>query len=299
MSGPAVRGRSLQWDSAGPPLSGPNLSGACSGVTDQLIPGGIAAPPSAGKRPRAKVEVDRWFRPVRAPTRGRGRPRRRPKCLQEDCQHPALGSATSGLRPDWRPRPAPGRLQGWRGGVQNAQLPMQSRFSRSGLGPRWATRSFARGDRNVAIGVVPSGPPRSPKRSSARCAVSARREMVSLRLDRLVRISHQRALNGQYAGPAINSATVAGTTGAGRRPNAAGLATDPQKLQPTTAVHGRPTAGWPQSESDTGRTMCSESGTNGMLRWNSSDPCAGPVEDQRVTAGSGADPPPSAFRSSF
>ena len=40
----------------------------------------------------------------------------RPECLQERCEHSVLGLATSGFRPDWRPRPASRRMRGSRSG---------------------------------------------------------------------------------------------------------------------------------------------------------------------------------------
>jgi hypothetical protein len=83
------------------------LHACCSSATS---PSRVAAP--AALQARVDVEVDRWFRPAGAPILGRGAPSPRPEWLQDGCKHVAPGLATSGFRPDWRPRPASRRQQG-------------------------------------------------------------------------------------------------------------------------------------------------------------------------------------------
>jgi hypothetical protein len=52
-------------------------------ATGQLTPTRSALAASAAKQPRANVEVDLWFRPVRAPTLGRGAPRLDPSVCRK------------------------------------------------------------------------------------------------------------------------------------------------------------------------------------------------------------------------
>lgn len=101
----------LAWDSEACRSRARTLSGACSGITGQLIPGGIAVPPSSG----IAATCGRRGRPLGSVQRSVNcRSRRalpRSECLREGCKHCAR-SGDERVPPRWRPGPGPRRNLG-------------------------------------------------------------------------------------------------------------------------------------------------------------------------------------------